>query len=63
MVVRTGLRTDGFSSPAPPPTLDLNLAHGEGRGLLTRDGHDEEIPTCLVVGGAANNHGRTAFVG
>ena len=52
-----------LEQPCTPPVLDLNFAHGEGRGLLTRDGHDEEIWACLMVGGAADDHSRAAFGG
>lgn len=53
---------DGWpKQPRTLPILDLNLTHREGRGLLTRDSHDEEIRAYLMVGRAANNHGRATF--
>lgn len=56
-----GFEDGWFEQPRTLPVLDLHLADGEGRGLLTRDGHDEEIRACPMVGGAADYHCGTAF--
>jgi hypothetical protein len=50
-----------LEQPRALPVLNLHLADGEGRGLLTRDGHDKEIRACPMVGGAADYHRGSAF--
>jgi hypothetical protein len=63
MVVRIGLRTDGLSNPATSPVLNLDLPHGQCGGLLTGNGHDQEIGPRSMVGGAADHHCGAAFAG
>lgn len=64
MVVRIGLRTDGWlEQPCASPVLDLHFTHEQCGGLLIGNGHDQEVGPRSMVGGATDHHGGAAFDG
>ena len=52
-----------FEQACLSPSLHLHFTHGQLSGLLARDGHDQKVWVCPMVGCATDDNSGAAFHG